>query len=104
MSVKASIESKIKRQLKPTELSVDNESHLHNVPEQSETHFKITLVAEAFEGKRQVQRHRLVYSILSEELSGGVHALAIHTFTPREWLEKGAIIDSPICFGGSSKR
>jgi BolA protein len=102
VTTKASIESKLKSQLAPSVLIVDNESHFHNVPEKSETHFKITVVAESFDGKRSVLRHQLVYRILAEELSGDVHALAIHTYTPEEWGDKRALTESPPCLGGTS--
>ena len=100
MSTKETIEIKIHRQLNPVLLSVENESHLHNVPADSETHYKVLVVAEAFDGKRQVQRHQLIYRIVSEELSAGVHALALHTYTPGEWHKKQTLRESPPCLGG----
>ena len=85
----------------PIHLEVINESHMHSVPPGSESHFKVVLVAESFTGKRQVQRHQAVYACLAEELSSGVHALALHTFSPDEWKASGAVPASPNCMGGS---
>lgn len=99
MSVKESIESKLKAELGPEFLEVLNESHMHSVPPNSETHFKVTLVSQQFESKRSVARHQMVYKTLAEELAGPVHALAIHTYTPEEW--PGQAPDSPNCKGGS---
>ena len=101
MKIQASIERKLAG-LDPLHLEVVNESHMHSVPENSETHFKVTVVSDQFEGKMLVARHRLVNGILEEELGGGVHALALHTRTPDEWFEQGgAVPDSPQCMGGS---
>lgn len=100
MSIQATIEDKLKA-LEPTELVVENESHMHNVPPNSETHFKVTLVSERFVGLMPVKRHQQIYALLADELSGPVHALALHLYTPQEWSARGgARPDSPNCLGG----
>lgn len=103
MSLQTEIERKL-AQLDPVHLEVVNESHMHSVPANSETHFKVTVVSERFSGQMPVARHRLVNRILEQELAGGVHALALHTKTPGEWYEQGGEVpDSPQCLGGSKK-
>ena len=73
----------------------------HNVPDGSETHFKVVIVAAAFEGERLIARHRRVNAALAEELAGGVHALALHTYTASEWRSRfGSAPMSPPCLGG----
>lgn len=99
--VQRAIESKLQSGFEPQFLQVVNESHMHSVPPGSESHFKVVLVTEAFAGKRQVQRHQKVYSLLNEELAGPVHALALHTYTPEEWTEVEQAPASPNCMGGS---
>ena len=101
MSVQHSIETRLAAEFAPRHLEVHNESHMHSVPPNSETHFKVVLVSDAFEGVRKVARHQKVYGLLSEELAGPVHALALHTFTPGEWQERSQAPDSPDCLGGS---
>lgn len=92
------------QQLDPVVLDVVNESHMHSVPPDSETHFKVTLVSDLFIDKPLVARHRMVNALLEEQLSGGVHALALHTKTPDEWFDQGGQVpDSPKCAGGSKK-
>jgi BolA protein len=82
---------------------VVNESGNHNVPPGSETHFKVVLVSDAFEGQRLLARHRAVNETLAEELAGGVHALALHTYTPGEWQDRfGDAPMSPPCLGGKA--
>ncbi len=85
----------------PTHLQVVNESHMHRGPEDAETHFNVIIAANVFAGKRQVQRHQTVYACLAEELKNGVHALALHTFSPDEWLLNSKVAASPVCMGGS---
>jgi stress-induced morphogen len=92
---------KLSESFNPAHLSVLNESYMHAVPAGSETHFKVVLAAEAFIGKRQVQRHQAVYACLADELKNGVHALALHTFSPDEWQASHAVPASPQCLGGS---
>lgn len=102
MQIQQSIESKLQQGLGPSHLEVVNESHMHSVPPNSETHFKVVIVSDAFDGKRKVARHQAVYGLLSEELAGEVHALALHTYTAEEWSERqGGAPDSPDCLGGS---
>ncbi|WP_166260543.1 BolA family protein [Marinobacter salicampi] len=102
MSIKTSIEQKLAEQYRPVHLTVENESHMHNVPPNSETHFKVTLVTEAFKGTGKVKRHQGIYQALAEELAGEVHALALHTYSPEEWAARqGTAPDSPQCMGGS---
>lgn len=101
MNVQARIEDKLSS-LEPVHLTVENESHRHNVPADSETHFKVTLVSERFDGLMPVKRHQRIYATLADELSGPVHALALHLYTPAEWQARGnARPDSPNCRGGS---
>ncbi|WP_419811086.1 BolA family protein [Bacterioplanoides sp.] len=85
--------------LDPVQLDIANESHMHAGPA-TDSHFKLTLVSDAFAGKRPVARHQLIYGILSEELAGPVHALALHLYTPEEWQVANVPV-SPDCRGGS---
>lgn len=102
MQVQLTIEEKLRTEFSPVFIAVENESHMHSVPENSETHFKVTLVAAAFDGIRKVQRHQKVYALLKDELDGPVHALALHLYTADEWQQRQeAAPDSPNCLGGS---
>ena len=105
MTIQANIERKINQALTPEYLEVLNESHMHNVPPGSESHFKVTVVTSEFENKVLVARHRMLNQLLKEELEGEVHALSLNTLTPAEWLEKnGEIRKSPPCLGGKAKQ
>ena len=99
--VQSSIESKLQSGLSLSHLEVVNESHMHSVPPNSETHFKVVAVSDDFDSKRVVARHQMVYKILNEEIDGPVHALALHTYTPQEWQDRQQAPASPKCLGGS---
>nr|WP_317199147.1 BolA family protein [uncultured Psychrobacter sp.] len=89
--------------LHPEYLELVNESMNHaGYFEGKESHFKLTLVSDAFDAKRLVARHQLVYDAVAELLTskgGMVHALAIHAYTPAEWQAQGASPESPLCAG-----
>jgi BolA protein len=88
MKVAASIEAKLRAGLAPTRLTVIDESHLHQghagARPGGESHFRVEVVAPAFDGLSRVARQRRVYEILAGELAGPVHALSLTTRTPRE--------------------
>ena len=88
MQVKDRIAEKLKAALAPQSLDVEDESHRHEGHSGhrpgGETHFRVHIVSEAFRGKSRVERHRMINQILSAELAGGVHALAIHAGAPDE--------------------
>jgi BolA protein len=101
MSLHATIEQKLADELQCKHLEVINESNKHNVPPGSESHFKVTLVSDAFEGQRLIARHRQINKILAEEFSQGLHALSLHTYTETEWRDQqGNAPLSPPCRGG----
>ena len=105
MSIQDIIENKLATGLNPLHLQVVNESSNHNVPPGSESHFKVILVDEDFEGDRLLQSHRRVNRMLADELEHHIHALALHTYTAKEWKEKhGDAPMSPPCHGGSAKQ
>lgn len=101
MTVQQTIEDKLTDGLTPRHLEVINESHKHSVPPGSESHFKVVVVSDAFEGQRLVQRHQAVNQILSAELRDSIHALSLQTHTAAEWQARnGEVFESPVCLGG----
>lgn len=88
-------------ELKPDSLIIDDESHSHNVPAGSESHFKIIAVASRFNDLNRIARHRLINAIVSDEFKTGLHALSLFLYTPAEWLQKtNDVPASPKCRGG----
>jgi BolA protein len=82
------IHEKLARAFAPVELAVHDESALHaghaGARPGGETHFRVKIVAAAFEGLSRVERQRRVYAALSREMEGQVHALSLTTLTPGE--------------------
>jgi BolA protein len=87
-AVKERITDKLKSRLIPLALEVVDESHLHaghaGHDSKGESHFRVKVVSDAFAGKSRVERHRIINSLLAEELAGGVHALSITARAPDE--------------------
>ena len=51
-------------------------------------HFEAVIVSAAFEGKRPIARHQLVYAALGDRMRAEIHALSMKTLTPAEWRER----------------
>jgi BolA protein len=88
MQIADTIRRKLTAGLAPLRLDIVDESHKHaghaGWRPGGETHFRVEVVAAAFEAKSRVARQRMVYDLLAEELADRVHALALKTLTPAE--------------------
>jgi BolA protein len=86
--VAASLREKLATAFAPDLLTVEDESARHaghaGAQPGGETHFRVRIVSSAFAGMSRVERQRRVYQVLAEEISAGVHALALSTLTPEE--------------------
>ena len=85
------------QELSPVHLEVVNESSGHGgyFPGK-ESHFKVIVVSDIFQGLRLVQRHQKIYAAAGDLLAPSrIHALAIHAFVPSEW--QGQDTSSPEC-------
>lgn len=97
MQVAAAIRDKLTAAFAPVALDVQDQSASHaghagatrGDGSQGETHFHVRIVSAAFEGVSRVQRQRLIYDALKDELAGPVHALSVSALTPSE-AEKSA--------------
>jgi len=88
-SKQSSMEAKLLSAFAPERLEVINESHLHagHQPDYDgtgETHFRIRIVSDKFEGMSRIARHRAINEVVKEELDTGVHALALEPSAPGE--------------------
>lgn len=89
---------------------VTNESHLHNVPANSELHFNLTVASNIFtlpDFASRLARHRFAYNALGDmihSVNGAhpkIHMLKMNLFTLDEWHERGGAVEkSPPCLGG----
>ena len=83
--IREQIEEKLRTAFAPVHLEVHDESYRHNVPAGAESHFKVVIASDSFLNQRFLMRHRAIYGVLADELAGSVHALALHTYTEKEW-------------------
>jgi BolA protein len=72
--------------LKPLEMEIEDEGHLHvgHAGAKSGGHFKLYIVSESFDSMSQINRHKLIYSTLSELMKTDIHALSISAKSPKE--------------------
>ena len=81
----AEIERLLREAFQPSHLLVKDQSHLHAGHEGAKDgrgHFDVTIVSNAFKGKRQLARHRLIYDALDTLMKTDIHALRIQASTP----------------------
>lgn len=87
----------------PSHLELINESAAHaGYFEGKESHFKLVIVSEQFDGLRLAARHQQIYTAVQSLLTGAggsIHALAIFAYTPKEWAEQSSAPASPDCQG-----
>lgn len=87
--VHAALRAKLTAALAPSSMAVVDDSAKHaghsgNPGGAGDSHFRVEVVSDAFEGLGPVARHRLVYGALADEFSAGLHALSLVTLTPHE--------------------
>lgn len=78
------IRQRIEAALQPLRLELIDDSHLHAGHGAVGGHYTVRIIADAFEGKSLLQRHRLVYDAVSDLMDGEVHALSIEARTSAE--------------------
>ena len=78
---------RLTRSLQPQMLDIEDESHLHvghAGARDGRGHFRVIIVADAFEGLTRVQRHQKIYAALGDLMQTDIHALAVQALTPAE--------------------
>ena len=84
------IKTKLSATLQPTRLEIVDDSARHHghagahADGGGETHFNVVVESAAFAGKSRVERQRLVYGTLADELKERVHALSLKLIAPGE--------------------
>ena len=95
-NIENSIKNLLINAFNPSIISIENESYMHNVPKDSESHFKLVLVSDNFIGLSEVNRHKAVYNALGDILDS-IHALSIYSFDEKEYKNNPIVLDSPNC-------
>jgi BolA protein len=87
-AVAEKLERKLTDAFAPARLTIDDDSARHaghgGARQGGESHFNVVIESASFEGVSRVQRQRMVYAALAEELAGPVHALSVKTLAPGE--------------------
>lgn len=88
MGVAETIRGKLEEAFRPVHLEIVDQSHLHlghaGAPDGGESHFRVEITSAAFAGTSRVERQRLVYACLADELAGPVHALSLAAQAPAD--------------------
>ncbi|MBV8804888.1 MAG: BolA family transcriptional regulator [Sinobacteraceae bacterium] len=76
----------LESQLRPVSLEIvdDSAQHAGHAGAREGGHFRVVLAADLFNGRSQLERHRLVYAAVAPLMGQGVHALSIIARTPNE--------------------
>jgi BolA protein len=82
----AEIRAALVRELAPTSIEIvdDSARHAGHAGAREGGHFQLTVVSNAFQGRAQLERHRLVYAAVAPLMGRGIHALNIVARTPEE--------------------
>jgi BolA protein len=82
----AYIRATLERELAATSVEIidDSAKHAGHAGAREGGHFRVTVVSPVFDGKGQLERHRLVYGALASLMGRGIHALNIIARTPQE--------------------
>ena len=98
MLIQKQLEEQLEKSFQPLLLKVINESPQHNVPENSESHFRVLVVSDKFAGLSLIKRHQMVHKAVNEQIKEKIHAFSQQTLTPEEFEERGGVLpSSPPC-------
>ena len=87
----ASLRETLERRFAPEHLEIEDESARHVGHREAAgggSHFRVVLVCAAFRDQTLLSRHRVVYAALDEPMKVDIHALALETLTPEEWVSR----------------
>lgn len=88
MRVTEAIREQIEASFAPSRLELIDESARHaghaGARPEGESHFRLTIVADAFAGKNRIERHRMVFHALDDLMRTDIHALSVSALTPEE--------------------
>jgi BolA protein len=85
---RARITERLRAAFDPRHLEVIDESHLHAGHAGAKSgagHYRALIVSAKFSGISRIERQRLVYAALADEMGPEIHALSMTTLAPDEW-------------------
>ncbi len=81
------IRERLSAALSPTSLDIEDDSHRHAGhagARDGRGHFNLVIVSAAFQDKKLIERHRMVYEALGDAMQTDIHALSIKAYSPEE--------------------
>ncbi|HET6520409.1 MAG TPA: BolA family protein [Geminicoccaceae bacterium] len=88
MRVATAMRARLTEALAPERLEIEDQSALHaghaGARPEGESHFRVTIVAAAFEGRSRIERQRSVFEALGDLMRTDIHALSVRALTPAE--------------------
>jgi BolA family transcriptional regulator, general stress-responsive regulator len=88
MRITQAIHARLTAALTPTRLDLVDDSARHaghaGARPEGESHFRLTIVAEAFRDQGRLERQRMVFAALGDLMQRDIHALTITALTPAE--------------------
>lgn len=96
----------IEKKFEPLKIEIKNESYKHSVPKEAETHFNIFIVSDKFNEKSLINRHKMVFACLKDEMGekkeNKLYSLNLKLKTPKEYNENtDDRISSPGCMSNN---
>ncbi len=87
------IDQIMREKLQATHVKIIDESHLHRGHKAAGGggHYHLTVASPKFEGINLIDRNRMVYQALDQQITGVpkmIHALQIKAYDPKQWEEK----------------
>jgi BolA protein len=90
--VRVEIERRLRQRFEPAHLEIVDDSARHAGHRGAASgggHYRVTIVAHAFEGASRIDRHRMIHEVLGAMIGREIHAIALVTRAPSEWAENG---------------
>ena len=92
MRIARAIRQRLTAALAPSHIALVDQSAQHaghaGARPEGESHFQLTILAEAFEGRSRIERQRMVFAALGDLMQTDIHALSITALTPAEAAER----------------
>jgi len=86
MDLRAQLHGRLQAALEPLTLEIrdDSAAHRGHPGAADGGHYAVRIVSARFQGRRLLERHRLVYTAVADLMQNGIHALSIEALTPGE--------------------
>ena len=81
------IKERLESEINSISLDIEDQGYMHKghtAHTEGKMHIWVEIVSDDFVDMNPIQRHQLIYTILSEELEGDLHAISLNLMTSSE--------------------